>query len=257
MCGRYTMFAKPSDVQQRFRATMSAEVERKLSTPRYNIAPTQEVPIITSREYGRTVEIARWGLIPSWSRDASLAYKLINARAETLHEKPSFKDAFRKRRCLVVANGFYEWKNLSDHTSTLLSHPPPKKQPIYVQLKGGGLFGMAGLWEEWNNPATGDVVTTCTIITTQPNELIATVHHRMAVVLTPEGEDVWLHQHESLESLRNLLKPLPSEVFEMYPVSTRVNAINADDASMIEPIALSELAASAACASSKQRSLFS
>jgi putative SOS response-associated peptidase YedK len=232
MCGRYTMFLKPDDLKKRFRASVSDEVAQKLEKPRYNLAPTQDVPIITMQNGERIADMVRWGLIPSWAKDESIGSKLINARSETLTEKPSFKNAFQKRRCLVVANGFYEWKASAPGERGRGRTTP--KQPMYIRLTSGEPFAMAGLWESWKNPQTQAPVRSCTIITTEPNDLIATLHHRMAVILTPADEDLWLDESLPTQELMRLLKPFPSDALEAYPVSTRVNSPALDNASLIE-----------------------
>jgi putative SOS response-associated peptidase YedK len=242
MCGRYTMFIKPEELKNRFRATVSDEVLEQIAKPRYNLAPTQDVPIITMQTGERTTEMVRWGLIPSWAKDESIASKLINARAETLLEKPSFKNAFRQRRCLVIANGFYEWKSMSaksigaGRSGKVTAPKGTIKQPMYLRLKSGEPFAMAGLWEEWKHPETRVPVRSCTIITTEPNELIATLHHRMAVILSPSDEDIWLDDNIPTQDLLRLLRPFPSDLLEAFPVSSRVNTIAADEYSMIERV---------------------
>lgn len=234
MCGRYTMFLKPDDLKKRFRANVSDDVAGNLEKPRYNLAPTQDVPIITMQNGERVADMVRWGLIPSWAKDESIGSKLINARAETVTEKPSFKNAFQKRRCLVIANGFYEWKAAALGERGRGRTTP--KQPMYIRLTSGEPFAMAGLWENWKNPQTQVNMRSCTIITTEPNDLIATLHHRMAVILTPADEDLWLDESLPTQDLIRLLKPYPSDALEAYPVSTRVNSPALDNASLIEPI---------------------
>jgi putative SOS response-associated peptidase YedK len=228
------MFLKPDDLKKRFRASVSDEVAQKLEKPRYNLAPTQDVPIITMQKGERIADMVRWGLIPSWAKDESIGSKLINARAETLTEKPSFKNAFQKRRCLVVANGFYEWKAAAPGERGRSKTTP--KQPMYIHLTSGEPFAMAGLWKNWKNPQTQAAVRSCTIITTEPNDLIATLHHRMAVILTPADEDLWLDESLPTQELMRLLKPYPSDALEAYPVSLRVNSPALDNASLIEPV---------------------
>ena len=234
MCGRYTMFLKPDDLKKRFRANVSDEIAEKLETPRYNLAPTQDVPIITMQNGERFADMVRWGLIPSWAKDESIASKLINSRAETLLEKPSFRNAFQKRRCLVIANGFYEWKAAAPGARG--RGKGAAKQPMYVRLKSGEPFAMAGLWESWKNPQTQAPVRSCTIITTEPNNLIAALHHRMAVILTPQDEDLWLDEKLPVQELTKLLRPYPSDVLEAYPVSHRVNSPAIDDYSLTEQV---------------------
>ncbi|TAE29709.1 MAG: SOS response-associated peptidase [Candidatus Kapaibacterium sp.] len=238
MCGRYTMFMKPEEIKRRFKAQMSPDVLEKLRQPRYNLAPTQDIPTITkslsasadnaSTDAALTQEctMMRWGLIPSWANDASIGAKLINARAETLLEKPSFRNAVRSRRCLILANGFYEWHALS----------PKHKQPMYVRLRSNAPFALAGLWDDWNNPETQATVRSCSIITTTPNAVLAQFHHRMAVILSPNDEAAWLDESLPIADVMRLLHPYPAEEMEAFPVSERVNSFRDDDAGLIEKV---------------------
>jgi putative SOS response-associated peptidase YedK len=225
MCGRYTLTQTNPD---QFVATFSLEDPPPSDLPpRYNIAPTQPIPtIVRNPDTGRNeFKIMRWGLIPSWSKDASVGSKMINARCETLVEKPSFRTALNKRRCLVVADGFYEWKTQAGGS----------KQPVYITLKDHPLFGFAGLWERWTEPESGETVTTCTIITGEPNELIAPIHTRMALILPPDSYDRWLDPSNTEgRSLTDLFRPYPADQMVVYPVSRRVNAVTNDDPSLIE-----------------------
>lgn len=166
----------------------------------------------------------RWGLIPGWSRDKKIGYRMINARGETLAQKPSFRSAFIKRRCLIVADGFYEW-----------SHSGRQKQPFYVQLKTGAVLGFAGLWESWNNP-DGGILESCSIITTPANELIQKIHDRMPVILHPEQYETWLHYATPEHYLQQLLLPYPAEEMEMYRVSSEMNSPKNDTLTCILPI---------------------
>jgi putative SOS response-associated peptidase YedK len=258
MCGRYTMFMKPEEIKSRFKAQISPDVLEKLRQPRYNLAPTQDIPTITkisnssadaSAAISQQCTFMRWGLIPSWAKDASIGAKLINARAETLLEKPSFKNAVKARRCLILANGFYEWHTIS----------PKQKQPMYVRLRSQGPFALAGIWDDWKNPETQAFMRSCSIITTTPNAVVAQFHHRMAVILSPNDEAAWLDESLPSEDVMRLLHPYPAEEMEAFPVSDRVNSFQDDDASLIEPI---EIAASLPInttkkiAISEQQSLF-
>ncbi len=206
MCGRFTLYTPLGEIVRRFTVeTVQAELR-----PRYNLAPTQEIAVITVNS-PRTLRQMRWGLVPSWAKDLSLGSKMINARAETLLEKPSFRTAVRKRRCLIPAEGFYEWKQTGG-----------RKQLMYIHLKSGEPFAFAGLWEEWRSPE-GEVVRSCSIITVEPNALMATIHNRMPAILQSEAEEaLWLEG--GVEEATPLLRSYPAENMEAYPISTRVNS---------------------------------
>lgn len=221
MCGRYTLFVKPEILQQRFRATLD-EADREKLHPRYNIAPTQDVPIITSA-HPRAITFARWGLIPSWAKDESIGNKMINARAETITEKPSFRNLIKKRRCLILANGFYEWHQKSK-----------PKQPFRIHLQDNKPFAFAGLWDEWKPPHAPQPLRSCTIITTIPNEKIESIHHRMAVILDPNTEDQWLDEQRPLDDILSLLAPYPPDDITLDAVSTRVNSASIDEPSLLD-----------------------
>ncbi len=194
-------------------------------TPSYNIAPTQEVAAMVEEDETRKLEMFRWGLIPSWAKDPSIGNKMINARAETVSEKPSFRSAFKKRRCLIVADGFYEWQKTDNG-----------KQPFYVRMKDSSPFAFAGLWETWDKE--GEEVRSCSIITTDANDLMNEIHHRMPVILPPETYGVWLDRgFEEREAFSNMLRPYPSDEMEAYPVSRRVNKPANNEPSVIEPAA--------------------
>jgi len=208
MCGRFTRAISTAAVAEAFGVE---EVTGDLKAS-YNIAPTNQVAVIVSDGKKRLIQV-RWGLVPSWAKDLAVGNKLINARAETITEKASFRTAFKKRRCLVVADGFYEWQKQGDG-----------KRPVYIRLKSGKPFGMAGLYEVWRSPE-GEDVTSCAIITTQANELMQPIHERMPVIIPKEIEDLWLDSTvQDVEVMRNLLKPYPAEEMEAYPVSKRVNS---------------------------------
>jgi putative SOS response-associated peptidase YedK len=230
MCGRFTQTHSAEDIAAAFGLT-----EIPLWQPRYNVAPTQVVPTISALRNSegtvatsgvdRQFKLLRWGLIPSWAKDLSIGAKLINARAETLQEKPSFRDAFKRRRCLIVADGFYEWKKQAG-----------KKQPFYFRLENGEPFAFAGLWDRWHS-SEGDVLETCTIITTNANELAATVHNRMPVILPPEHYDRWLDPKlQTTTDLQSLLHPYPPEAMTAYPVSAVVNSPTHDQPDCVAAI---------------------
>jgi len=181
--------------------------------PRYNIAPFQPVLIIRSGAYGYKLSAVRWGLIPPWSKDEKVGYKLINARAESLQEKPSFRDAFKSRRCLIPAIGFYEWKQEGN-----------RKQPYFVKMKNGGLFGMAGIWESWQNPK-GETIESCAIITTDANTIVAKLHDRMPVILPKDCYGLWLDSARQDFSFREYMRPYDPFKMVAYPVSSMVNDV--------------------------------
>ena len=220
MCGRYTLRTPIDSLVGTF------EIEEYPSsiTPNYNVAPTQEVAAVVEEDDQRKLEMFHWGLIPSWAKDPAIGNKMINARAETVSEKPSFRSAFKKRRCLILADGFYEWKKTDDG-----------KQPYHVKMENGSPFAFAGLWETWKD---GEEIRSCTIITTEANDLMKEIHHRMPVILPPEDYDMWLDlDFEEKEALTSLLKPYPADAMEAYPVSRRVNKPSNNEPSVVEPAA--------------------
>ena len=217
MCGRYLLHTPVHRLQQAFGFT-----ELPNLTPRYNIAPTQTVPIIRQQASGEGRELAlvRWGLVPSWAKDVGIGGKMINARAEGIAAKPAFRTAFHKRRCLVPADGFYEWQKVAGG-----------KQPMLIRLRSGGPFAFAGLWERWRGP-DGEVETS-TIITTTPNALTAPIPDRMPVVLDPADYDRWLDPAQP--DAEALLRPCPDDWLVAVPVSRRVNSPRNDTVDLIEP----------------------
>ena len=223
MCGRFTLTINPDQLQQQFGLS---EPPPSQLVPRYNIAPTQAVAVIANNS-DRKLELFQWGLIPSWAKDPKIGSKMINARAETLAEKPSFRTALKRRRCLVVADGFYEWKKTGSG-----------KTPMYIQLKDLRPFGFAGLWEAWQSPEDG-LIKTCTIITTTPNALLAGIHDRMPVILPREAYDAWLAPEElPADETLPLLQPYDARQMRAVPVSTRVNSPAVDTAECILPVAV-------------------
>ena len=209
MCGRFSLASDSRSLEIRF---SFRGVEPPVE-PRYNIAPTQPVLTITREGSENQARYMRWGLIPSWAKDASIGSRMINARAETLSEKPSFRNAFRKRRCLLVADGFYEWRKVVG-----------RKQPMRIVLQTGEPFAFAGLWESWQDPE-GTVVRSCAIITTGPNPLMEPIHNRMPVILPRDDETQWLDPEvDDTASLLQMLAPYPQEAMDAYQVSTLVNS---------------------------------
>lgn len=217
MCGRYRLSHRKEVVEEYFDTTSWDEGW----SPRYNIAPTQLIPVVRRKpkEAVRVVSLIRWGLIPSWARDPSLAVGTINARSETASTKPAFANPLRFRRCLIPADGFYEWKRASGS----------RQQPYCFEVNDGQLFAFAGLWDGWKNPI-GNWVNTCSILTTTPNSLSVAVHDRMPVILSPDDYDVWLDPGTTnVQVISELLKPYDSKPMRCYPVSGRVNHVSNDD----------------------------
>lgn len=213
MCGRYTITLEPGELQEE----LNLDALPDSWMPRYNVAPTQPVGVLVDANH-RVLEWMRWGLIPTWAKDPSIGSKLINARSETAAEKPSFRSAFQHRRCLIVADGFYEWLKPESGCG--------KSSPFYFRLKSGRAFWFAGLWESWE-PAEGMTIRTCTILTTTANALVAAVHERMPVILSTENAPTWLIENER-GTLQSLLKPYDSEEMEARQVSKRVNEAKLD-----------------------------
>ncbi len=220
MCGRYNLVADAQAFVDAFQIMNEFDWQA-----RYNIAPSQAVPVIRMNAQSRKAALLHWGLIPSWARDRKIAYHTINARAETVDQKPAFRAAFRKRRCLIPATGFYEWRQLGK-----------SKQPYNIRVKEQTLFAFAGLWEHWKSPA-GEVLESCTIIVTRASQALAPVHDRMPVILHPSDYASWLDPvNQDLPALKALLQPWPGELI-IYPVSRRVGNPANDDPSLIQPLA--------------------
>ena len=224
MCGRITLTTDKDDLQSRFGYVDPSGV---LFSPRYNIAPTQTHPIVRVDEDRRVLVMMRWGLVPFWAKDVKSGYTMINAKSETLTEKASFRTPFKKKRCLVLADGFYEWTH---------SEKKGAKQPYRFVLKSRDPFAFAGLWDEWISPE-GEKLFTFTIITTNANELMKPIHDRMPFILNEKDEGMWLDpQLSDKDKLSTLLKPYPSNEMEAYKVSTIVNSPKNDTPQCIEPI---------------------
>lgn len=221
MCGRYTLTAPPETIAEVFGLEEAPDLE-----PRFNIAPGQEVATIHRTEEGRRVlALRRWGLVPSWAGDPGIGARLINARSETAADKPAFREALRRRRCLVPADGFYEWG----------APGPAPRQPYHVARADRGLLAFAGLFERWHTPADA-WLETCTILTTAANARLAPLHDRMPVILPPEAWLPWLDPElRDPERLRGLLLPAPDDALEARAVGTRVNAPEHDDPECLEP----------------------
>lgn len=248
MCGRYTLTTPGEVIAEIFELPEAPEV-----TARYNVAPTQEVAAIRSDEEcgGRQLVHLRWGLVPHWADDPAIGNRMINARAESVADKPAFRTSFQKKRCLVLADGFYEWQKLAGG----------KKQPWYFRLASGAPFAFAGLWASWHEQAPGSdraPLETCTVLTTDANALVAKSHHRMPVILAPEDLDLWLDPRvRDRERLEAALGPFDPDRMIAFPVSTRVNTPANDDPSVIEPLGDAERAgAEAAGTLEEQPTLF-
>ena len=219
MCGRFSLSASGNTLIDFFDLDSIPSDYHE----RYNIAPKQPVVVLADRTV-RKLDWFRWGLIPSWAKDESIGYKMINARSETLEQKPSFRSAFRRRRCLIIADGFYEWQKVDD-----------KKIPIYLHMKSGEPFAFAGLWEAWTNP-DGEILRSCAIVTCEPNKLMAQYHHRMPVILRKENYDEWLDvENFDPDRLKSLLVPYPDDEMEAFEVSKKVNNPMHDEPDLIKP----------------------
>jgi len=223
MCGRYRLSRRKQVVEEYFD---SAPTEHDWN-PRYNIAPTQNAPIIRQnpKEPAREMSLVRWGLIPSWAKDPSVAARMINARSETANIKPAFRDALKCRRCLIPADAFYEWKRAGK-----------SKQPYCFEVNEGELFGFAGIWDRWKN-TSGEAVETCSILTTTPNAVTAAVHDRMPVILDIDSYDLWLDPGmKAVDLVSELLKPCSAAIMRSYAVSARVNQVANDDEECSAPV---------------------
>lgn len=222
MCGRYTLFASMDDIVERF---MVDVFEEEIYEPSYNIAPSQQVIAIINDGSRNRLGQLRWGLIPPWAKDEKIGYKTINARGETVAEKPSFRNAYRKKRCILPADSFYEWQRDGKN-----------KTPINIKLKDGGLFGLAGLWESWKSP-DGKLIHSCTVVTTESNELMKPIHDRMPVILKPESEGIWLNPNiQEPDVLNQLIKPFDAEQMETFIVSNDVNSPKMNHEGLIVPV---------------------
>src|SRR5271169_1964679 len=216
MCGRYRLSRRKQLVEEYFDAVPGDEDW----TPRYNIAPSQPVPVIRQnpKEPRRELSLMRWGLIPSWMKDSSGAARMINARSETAGTKPAFRDPLKSRRCLIPADGFYEWQKTGK-----------EKQPYCFEVADGELFALAGIWDRWRDPDS-NIVETCSILTTSPNAVTSVVHDRMPVILDTDSYDIWLDPGmRDVTTASELLKPYDAHLMRCYPISTRINHVANDD----------------------------
>lgn len=216
MCGRYALTSPPAVIAERFQLLWTPEI-----APHYNIAPSQMIPVVRDTGRGRELVLLKWGLIPRWAKDEQIGAKLINARGETVAEKPAFRDAYRRRRCLVPADAFYEWKAVAG-----------RKQPYCIRLRDETLFAVAGLWEHWVAP-DGHVVESCTIVTVDANALVGELHNRMPLILVPAGYDAWLGAGTTDAALPYAVA---AEDMKAYPVSALVSNARNDDPACLNPI---------------------
>lgn len=225
MCGRYVAATPPAELAAQLGVT---EVRAEDLGPRYNVAPTMPVYAVAESHGIRSLGTFRWGLVPSWAKDASIGSKLINARAESVADKPAFRNALARRRCLIPADGFYEWERQG----------PKRRQPFYLRARDGRPLTFAGLWEVWRDPQEpdGELVRTCTIVTTGANAEAGRVHNRMPVLLAPSTWDAWLDRdNHDVASLQGLLVPAPDGTLELQPVSNAVNDVRHEGPSLLDP----------------------
>jgi putative SOS response-associated peptidase YedK len=221
MCGRYAITSAPEAIRALFRYD-----ERPNFPPRYNVAPTQPIPIVRLNEGKREFALVRWGLIPSWVNNPKTFSLLINARGESVIDKPAFRAAMRRRRCLIPADGFYEWKPVGE-----------RKRPYFVRLKSGRPLAFAGLWETWTGP-NGEEMDSAAIVTTNANRALAAIHERMPVIVPPEAFDLWLDCGKvDAPTAAALIAPAPEGLLDVYEVSTAVNRVANDDARLVAPLA--------------------
>ena len=223
MCGRFTLSASPTSLTETF---PGFELPDQL-TPRYNITPTQNVAVVANNNPGK-IDLFRWGLIPSWAKDPTIGNRMINARSEILSQKPLFRTAYRRWRCLILADGYYEWRKEPGGSV---------KTPFYIRMASEKPFAFAGLWEQWQPSRDADAVLSCTILTCPPNEMLEQIHHRMPVILDYDAYDLWLEpNNQPPAELNHLLKPYPADEIEAYPVSRLVNKPQNDTPACIQPV---------------------
>jgi putative SOS response-associated peptidase YedK len=225
MCGRFTLRTPATVLTQRLLFDLDIQDVPDDLAPRFNIAPTQSVAVVRELEEGeRCFNWLRWGLIPSWAKDPAIGNRTINARAETVAEKPAFRSAFRRRRCLVLADGYYEWRKEGKN-----------KQPFYIRMRDEGPFAFAGLWERWSPGANAEPLETCTLITTDANELTRPIHDRMPVILSPDDFATWIDPDlDDRDELLPLLRPYDSAAMRADPVSKHVNNAKHDDPECVQ-----------------------
>ena len=219
MCGRFSLFEDINSLKEQFQFDFPEDLDA-----RYNIAPGQDILTVIENGKGRIGTMMRWGLIPFWADDEKIGYRMINARGETVDEKASFKHAFKQKRCLILTDGFYEWKKEGK-----------QKQPYRFGMKNKKPFALAGLWENWNKD--GKAITSCTIITTGPNDVTEKIHDRMPVILPEDKLDLWLDSSmDQTQELKKLLVPYDADIMEAYPVSTAINSAKNEGKELIAPL---------------------
>ncbi len=222
MCGRYELHTRTSEIARRFDAQLIESMQE--SAPRYNVAPSTAVPVVREGRHGRVLEPMSWGLVPGWCKDLS-GPKPINARVETVFDKPMFRSGIRRRRCLIPADGFYEWKAGG-----------ARKQPYWIGMADHALFAFAGIWEYWAKEGA-DPLISCAIVVGEANALICAIHDRMPVIVAPEDYARWLDPAlDAREAIEPMLRPYPAELMRAYPVGTRVNDVRNDDAALLDPV---------------------
>ncbi|NQV05846.1 SOS response-associated peptidase [bacterium] len=224
MCGRFVQSADPSEYAGYFGADV---VVSEVLKPSYNVAPTDAVYAVAEHGGERQLGAFRWGLLPFWAKDRKIAARHINARSETVVEKPAFRDAFVSKRCIIPADGFYEWQRIEDKG----------KLPHFIHAGDRSPLALAGLWSVWRDPETGDRIATCTIVTTDPNDLLRPIHDRMPVILDPSAWDLWLdREFDDVDALRQMLIPAPEGRLAEHPVSSLVNSVRNNVPDLIEPL---------------------
>ncbi len=246
MCGRFVATAPPSELADYFQAVLNETVVNADLEPSYNVAPTNAVHAVRANDGHREIDTMKWGLVPSWAKDPKIGSKMINARAETVASKPAFRSAIKKRRCLVPATGFYEWHKIEGQKA---------KQPYYITRADSEPVVFAGLWEAWKpkpdteafdraveeggDPENLPWLISCTLMTTDPNKEMKTIHHRMPVLIPPGDWDRWLDPTNGYDQIEDLLVPGPDDLLKLTPVTTRVNSVRNKGAELIEPAELS------------------
>ena len=224
MCGRYVLKSSPQRLREVFGIEGPDTAHSETWRPRYNLAPQQDAPVVRCLEGQRRLDLLRWGLMPAWAKDPALGNRLINARSETVADKPAFRSAFKSRRCIVPADGFYEWQQ-----------QPAGKQPFYIHRQDGELLAMAGLWEQWTSPS-GEQVPTFSILTMAANAWMQPLHERMPVILEGDALDAWLDPATQPSQLQALFRPLPLDALAAYPVTRAMGNVRHDHPDNLDPL---------------------